>query len=63
MEVERQDIEMESLRGLEGGGASTYFSAYTKMFPESVDFTKRNKRPPQDPVNAMLSLCYTLLHC
>jgi len=54
--------EMDTLRGLEGGAASAYFSAYTTMFPESLNFTKRNKRPPQDPVNAMLSLCYTLLH-
>jgi CRISPR-associated protein Cas1 len=32
------------------------------MFPESLEFKKRNRRPPEDPVNAMLSLCYTLLH-
>jgi CRISPR-associated protein Cas1 len=57
-----QDIEMESLRGLEGGASATYFQAYTKMFPESLKFKKRNRRPPEDPVNAMLSLCYTLLH-
>lgn len=57
-----QDIEMETLRGLEGGASATYFQAYTKMFPESLKFKKRNRRPPQDPVNAMLSLCYTLLH-
>jgi CRISPR-associated protein Cas1 len=57
-----QDIEMETLRGLEGGASATYFQAYTKMFPESLKFKKRNRRPPEDPVNAMLSLCYTLLH-
>jgi len=57
-----KDIKMETLRGLEGGASATYFSAYTKIFPESLSFKKRNRRPPKDPVNAMLSLCYTLLH-
>lgn len=57
-----QSVEMETLRGLEGGASATYFQAFTKMFPESLKFKKRNRRPPEDPVNAMLSLCYTLLH-
>lgn len=52
----------EILRGLEGGASASFFFAYIKMFPESLEFTKRNRRPPEDPVNAMLSLCYTLLH-
>ena len=53
---------MESLRGLEGGASASYFSAFTGMFPASLRFTRRNRRPPADPVNAMLSLCYTLIH-
>lgn len=61
-ELKRPDIEMETLRGFEGGAAATYFSAYTEAFPDSLNFTNRNRRPPEDPVNAMLSLCYTLLH-
>ncbi|MBI4843627.1 MAG: CRISPR-associated endonuclease Cas1 [Nitrospirae bacterium] len=61
-ELETPDIEMESLRGFEGGASAAYFGAYTKAFPESLDFSGRNRRPPQDPVNAVLSLCYTLLH-
>jgi CRISPR-associated protein Cas1 len=60
--LKSQSVEMETLRGLEGGASATYFSAYTKIFPESLRFKKRNRRPPEDPVNAMLSLCYTLLH-
>ncbi|NCO68678.1 MAG: CRISPR-associated endonuclease Cas1 [Nitrospirae bacterium CG_4_10_14_0_8_um_filter_41_23] len=60
--LKTQSVEMETLRGLEGGASATYFQAYTKMFPESLKFKKRNRRPPEDPVNAMLSLCYTLLH-
>jgi len=54
--------ELESLRGFEGGASAAYFSVYTKMFPESLEFSRRNRRPPEDPVNALLSLCYTLLH-
>ncbi|MCX8028366.1 MAG: CRISPR-associated endonuclease Cas1 [Thermodesulfovibrionales bacterium] len=51
-----------SLMGLEGGASATYFSAFTKAFAPSLNFTKRTRRPPKDPVNAMLSLCYTMLH-
>ncbi|HOP86228.1 MAG TPA: CRISPR-associated endonuclease Cas1 [Syntrophorhabdaceae bacterium] len=53
---------METLRGYEGSAASAYFTGYTALFPESLNFKNRNRRPPEDPVNAMLSLCYTLLH-
>src|SRR3990172_5278842 len=53
---------IECLRGLEGGAAASYFTAYTVLFPDSLKFTKRTRRPPADPVNALLSLCYTLLH-
>jgi len=60
--LKTQSVEMETLRGLEGGASAAYFQAYTKLFPESLKFTKRNRRPPEDPVNAMLSLCYTILH-
>ncbi|MBF0520250.1 MAG: CRISPR-associated endonuclease Cas1 [Nitrospirae bacterium] len=51
-----------AIMGLEGGAASTYFQAYTELFASSLNFSKRTKRPPEDPVNAMLSLCYTILH-
>lgn len=61
-EIENSELEVETLRGFEGGASATYFSAYTKAFPESLHFTNRNRRPPEDPVNAMLSLCYTLMH-
>ena len=53
---------IDTLRGYEGGASATYFSAYTRLFPDSLKFTKRTRRPPKDPVNALLSLCYTLLH-
>lgn len=56
------EADLGRLRGFEGGAASSYFTAYTTLFPESLGFKKRERRPPPDPVNAMLSLVYTLLH-
>lgn len=55
-------LDRNSLMGLEGGAAAAYFKAYTKLFPPSLGFQKRTRRPPTDPVNALLSLVYTLLH-
>lgn len=60
--LRNEDVEMNTLRGLEGAAGAAYFSAYTEMFAPSLKFNRRTKRPPQDPVNAMLSLCYTLVH-
>jgi len=48
--------------GLEGAGAAAHYAALTALFPPSLRFTGRNRRPPRDPVNACLSLGYTLLH-
>lgn len=60
--LELKQHELPILIGYEGGTSAAYFSAYVTMFPASLEFSKRNRRPPQDPVNAMLSLCYTMLH-
>lgn len=57
-----EEPAIERLRGLEGGASAAYFAAFTAMFPDSLGFQRRDRRPPGDPVNAMLSLCYTLLH-
>lgn len=62
IEIEKPCIGIDSLRGFEGGASAAYFSAYTTIFADSLQFKKRTKRPPKDPVNAMLSLCYTMLH-
>lgn len=53
---------IDALRGLEGAAAASYFEALSEIFPESLGFRHRNRRPPRDPVNAVLSLTYTLLH-
>lgn len=51
-----------SLMGVEGAASAAYFTAYITLFPADLGFTGRNRRPPRDPVNACLSLVYTLIH-
>jgi CRISPR-associated protein Cas1 len=51
-----------AVRGIEGAGAAAYFRGLVALFPDSLGFQGRNRRPPRDPVNACLSLGYTLLH-
>jgi len=53
---------VDTLRGIEGAAAAAYFRAYSALFADALHFTGRNRRPPRDPVNAALSLGYTLLH-
>lgn len=50
------------LRGLEGAAAARYFAALAYVLPDSLNFNGRNRRPPADAFNAVLSLGYTLLH-
>lgn len=59
---DQNPIQISSLVGFEGSASNAYFQAYTTLFADSLNFNKRVKRPPTDPVNAMLSLCYTMLH-
>lgn len=55
------------LLGMEGEAAARYFRLFDGMFGDTAQnfpafaFNKRTRRPPADPVNAMLSLGYTLL--
>jgi CRISPR-associated protein Cas1 len=53
---------IDSLRGYEGKGTAVYFEGFSKGFlTEDFEFPGRVRRPPTDPVNAILSLGYTLL--
>ena len=52
---------LDSLRGIEGAAAASYFQLLGRMVPESYGFDGRNRRPPRDPVNALLSLGYVLV--
>ena len=60
--------DQPTLLGIEGGAASVYFQHFKKLIKHSsdntslsFDFTTRNRRPPTDPVNALLSYAYSLL--
>jgi CRISP-associated protein Cas1 len=54
--------EMEIVRGLEGAAARAYFSVFSHLIKnDDFKFNGRNRRPPLDPVNALLSFVYTLL--
>lgn len=64
MEKIKAESQLDSLRGLEGECASVYFGIFDELILNQKDvfyFNGRNKRPPLDNVNAMLSFGYTLL--
>ena len=52
----------ESLNGLEGSATAAYFRAFKAALKEDWGFATRQYHPAPDPVNALLSLGYTLLH-
>jgi CRISPR-associated protein Cas1 len=55
---------VDELRGIEGEAAASYFAAFPELITTKDPaflFTGRNRRPPLDPVNALLSFVYTLL--
>ncbi len=62
LKKENSVVSLASLRGIESAASACYFAAYTKLFSEQLNFNHRNRRPPADPVNACLSLTYTLIH-
>lgn len=51
-----------ALNGMEGAATRSYFKALQSLIPSEYNFTARNRRPPRDPANALLSLGYTWLH-
>lgn len=59
-----EETELSGLRGLEGAGATAYFSVFDQLIlgdRSTFRFTTRSRRPPLDPVNALLSFAYSLL--
>ena len=59
-----EETSLDRLRGLEGAGATLYFGAFDQLIlgeKPLFSFQTRNRRPPLDPVNAMLSFAYSLL--
>jgi len=64
----RRARDFQTLLGIEGTAAARYFGAFAntiKRDPDAAsfafDFNRRNRRPPTDPVNALLSYAYALL--
>lgn len=53
--------DLDTVRGLEGAAAARYFKTLPLGLTKDFGFSKRVRRPPTDPVNAVLSLLYTLL--
>ncbi len=52
---------LDQLRGMEGAAAASYFSALSGLLGPEWGFSRRERQPPTDPVNSMLSFGYTLL--
>lgn len=61
-----QCADVPSLLGIEGAAARIYFESFGNMFSDvkwadSFQRSGRTRRPPTDPVNAVLGFCYSLL--
>ena len=54
-------LTLESILGTEGSAARHYFQQLATQLPDSWHFEGRNRNPPRDPFNALLSLSYTML--
>jgi CRISPR-associated protein Cas1 len=62
--VERLDATLDALRGSEGEAAQSYFAVFDALIrgPDAeLRWTGRSRRPPLDPINALLSFLYALL--
>jgi len=57
----RQAASLAELLGHEGAGAAAYFAAFGRMNRSGLPFDGRRKHPATDPINALLSLCYTMI--
>ncbi len=52
---------LDELRGYEGLASAIYFARLSSSFPEDIPFKGRNRRPPKDEANALLSWTYTIV--
>lgn len=60
----QQTVGIDALRGIEGDAAHTYFGVFDHLIlsqKEAFYFRERNRRPPRDKVNCLLSFLYTIL--
>ena len=64
IEQVKQEADLETIRGKEGEAGHAYFSVFDRLIvvqKAGFVFKERSRRPPLDPVNAILSFVYTLL--
>ena len=66
LERVEKETNLDRLRGFEGEAAQVYFSGFSQLIRDGGSHSKfsfegRNKRPPTDPVNALMSFSYSLL--
>ena len=54
-------VSLDGMRGIEAQAAVLHFDGLAEALPPEVAWNGRNRRPPRDPVNALLSLTYTML--
>ena len=57
----QMESALGTLHGMEGAGAALFFQSFRLLLKQDLGFQKRTRRPPTDPVNALLSFGYTLL--
>jgi CRISPR-associated protein Cas1 len=60
----KADLPLDTLRGMEGDAARVYFGVFDHLIVNKSNgfaFIGRNRRPPLDPVNCLLSFIYTLM--
>jgi len=57
-----QAQNLDVVRGMEGTAGRAFWKAFGVLVPPGFVFSGRKRRPPPDPVNALLSLSFTLLH-
>lgn len=57
----KQQSTLDQVRGIEGLAAREYFACWSAILGDTWTFTGRNRRPPTDPVNSLLSFAYGLL--
>lgn len=62
IEQVREADSLDVLLGIEGSFSRAYFGYYFTLFPKTLHKGKRTKRPPLDPLNALLSWFYTLFY-
>ena len=64
IQKELQNNDLNRLRGIEGDAAHQYFTVFNELIltqKEDFEFITRNRRPPTDRINCLLSFLYTLL--